>query len=110
MLIILNACGGLSDAGKVLRNEKTRTTDEFLVKKRDPLILPPDYSKLPVPDTLKQSGKEKEKDNEIKNQLIKRIETRNEREKNDNNTSEVLILYSFLYDKINYDEIIDWYI
>ena len=47
MLIILNACGGLSDAGKVLRNEKTRTTDEFLVKKRDPLILPPDYSKLP---------------------------------------------------------------
>ena len=67
MLIILNACGGLSDAGKVLRNEKTRTTDEFLVKKRDPLILPPDYSKLPVPDTLKQSGKEK--DNEIKNIL-----------------------------------------
>ena len=67
MVIILNACGGLSDAGKVLRNEKTRTTDEFLVKKRDPLILPPDYSKLPAPDTLKQS--EKEKDNKIKNIL-----------------------------------------
>tara|TARA_A100001011_G_C13666822_1_gene577947 strand:+ start:190 stop:507 length:318 start_codon:yes stop_codon:yes gene_type:complete len=67
MLIILNACGGLSDAGKVLRNEKTRTTDEFLVKKRDPLILPPDYSKLPAPDTLKQSAKEK--DNNIKDIL-----------------------------------------
>ena len=66
-LLFTYSCGSLSDAGKVLRNEKTRTTDEFLVKKRDPLILPPDYSKLPVPDTLKQSGKEK--DNEIKNIL-----------------------------------------
>ena len=32
---IFFACGGLQDAGKVLRNEKVRTTDEFLVKKRD---------------------------------------------------------------------------
>ena len=32
-LILLNSCGGFSDVGKVLRNEKTRTTDEFLVKK-----------------------------------------------------------------------------
>ena len=31
---IFFACGGLQDAGKVLRNEKVRTTDEFLVKKK----------------------------------------------------------------------------
>ena len=39
---ILSACGGLKDAGKVLRNEKIRTTDEFLIKKRNPLV--PEYS------------------------------------------------------------------
>ena len=49
LLFLLSNCGGLSDAGKVLRNEKIRTTDEFLVKKRDPLVLPPDYRKIPQP-------------------------------------------------------------
>ena len=45
----LTSCGGLSEAGKVLRNEKVKTTDEFLVKKKQPLILPPDYEKIPEP-------------------------------------------------------------
>ena len=48
LLFLLSNCGGLSDAGKVLRNEKIRTTDDFLVKK-DPLVLPPDYRKIPQP-------------------------------------------------------------
>ena len=69
-MIILYSCSGLSDAGKVLRNEKTRTTDEFLVKKRDPLILPPDYKKLPEPDTLNKS----QKDNTNKIENILKIE------------------------------------
>ena len=51
LFIILYSCGGLEDAGKVLTNEKTKNTDEFLVKKKDPLILPPDYDKIPTPDS-----------------------------------------------------------
>ena len=31
---LLVSCGSLSEAGKVLRNEKKTTTDEFLVKKK----------------------------------------------------------------------------
>lgn len=62
---ILCSCGGLSDAGKVLRNEKTKTTDEFLVKKREPLSLPPDFKKLPEPRSL-----ETEKENS-KNEVSK---------------------------------------
>ena len=30
-----------------------KTTDEFLIKKKDPLILPPDYDTLPIPKTKK---------------------------------------------------------
>ena len=52
ILIFLTACSGLSDAGKVLRNEKVRTTDEFLVKKRSPLVLPPDYEEIPEPGAI----------------------------------------------------------
>ena len=50
-IFLLTSCGGLKDAGKVLRNEKVRTTDEFLVKKRNPLVLPPNYEKIPEPGT-----------------------------------------------------------
>ena len=31
--IFLLSCGGFKEVGKVLRNEKTNSTDEFLVKK-----------------------------------------------------------------------------
>ena len=33
-----------------LTGAKKDSTDEFLVKKKDPLILPPDFENLPTPD------------------------------------------------------------
>ena len=54
IVFFLHSCGAMSDAGKVLRNEKIKTTDEFLVKKRQPLVLPPDYDTVPTPGTLKR--------------------------------------------------------
>ena len=33
-----------------LTGQKKNSADEFMVKKKDPLILPPDYENLPVPD------------------------------------------------------------
>ena len=59
--LFLYSCSGLSDAGKALRNEKTKTTDEFLVKKRQPLSLPPDFEDLPKPKS-QNSNKENKKD------------------------------------------------
>ena len=60
VLFLLSACGGLKDAGKVLRNEKTSTTDEFLVKKKKPLVLPPDYNKIPEPDSVNSNNNEEQ--------------------------------------------------
>ena len=51
---LMLSCSGLKDAGSVLRNEKIKTTDEFLVKKKDPLVLPPDYKKIPEPGSIGQ--------------------------------------------------------
>lgn len=69
LLIFLYSCGSLSQAGKILRNEKIKTTDEFLVKKKDPLILPPDYNSIPLPDSL--SRKKIDEKDKIKNILKK---------------------------------------
>ena len=66
--IFLYSCQGLSDAKKVMENQKVISTDEFLVKKKNPLVLPPDFEKIPEPGTLKQDKKsEKQKLEEILN-------------------------------------------
>ena len=59
---LITSCGGLSDAGKVLRNEKITNNDEFLVKKREPLILPPDYNEMPKPGDKSMQKKRSEND------------------------------------------------
>ena len=41
-----------------LTGEKTKSTDEFLVKKKDPLILPPDFENLPSPSYKKEAIEE----------------------------------------------------
>ena len=79
--IYLVSCSGFSDAGKVLRNEKITTTDEFLVKKRDPLVLPPDYKKIPQPGT--------KRNNDQSDQKIKKILSIEEEIKTNKNSSTV---------------------
>ncbi len=51
LFLFLLSCG---NAGKILRNEKINTTDEFLVKKKNPLKLPPDIDKIPRPGTISE--------------------------------------------------------
>ncbi len=44
------SCGNTLDSVKRgLTGQKANGADEFLVKKKDPLILPPDFENLPVP-------------------------------------------------------------
>ena len=64
---LLASCSGASDARKVLRNEKIKTTDEFLVKKRQPLVLPPNFEKLPTPGSFET--KQDNENNKIKSIL-----------------------------------------
>ena len=50
LIFLLTSCGGGWDSVKRgLTGEKKLSTDEFLVKKKDPLILPPDFESLPTP-------------------------------------------------------------
>jgi hypothetical protein len=67
--ISLVSCGSFGDAKKVLKNEKIRNTDEFLVKKKEPLELPPDFSDIPKPDTLKKDVSKNAEDKKIRKML-----------------------------------------
>jgi|TARA_B100001093_G_C26241159_1_gene764457 hypothetical protein len=75
-LFALSSCTSFSEVGKVMRNEKVKTTDEFLVKKKEPLTLPPDFSELPVPNSKKDSKKEKKINNIFDNAEIEKVDNK----------------------------------
>ena len=45
-LLFLNSCSTIADG---LGGAKQRNSDEFLVKKKAPLVLPPNFEQLPEP-------------------------------------------------------------
>ena len=74
ILFLLSACQGLKDG---LTGKKKSNSDEFLVKKKNPLVLPADFNKLPEPKTLIKKDKSLEEENELKDIITKEISTGN---------------------------------
>ena len=66
IFIILNSCESAKEGFTL---QKQNRADEFLVKKKNPLVLPPEFSELPIPDS-DQKKDEKSSSSEIK-QLLK---------------------------------------
>ena len=46
IIIFLSSCGTIK---KGFTNQKKDNSDEFLVEKKSPLVMPPDYNELPIP-------------------------------------------------------------
>ena len=57
----LTACQSAQDA---LTLKKKSSADEFLVEKKSPLVLPPNYGELPLPDE-EMINKKTKKNNEV---------------------------------------------
>ena len=53
---------------------KIKTTDEFLVEKRNPLELPPDFKDIPEPGKLSKKKNDDEKIKEILRFLKRKIQ------------------------------------
>ena len=76
-MFFLESCGGTWDqVKKGLTGEKTNSTDEFLVEKKDPLIKPPNFEELPVPGSNTDNAQSLEYDTEL--QSLKNLETESE--------------------------------
>lgn len=66
ILIILNFSYGCGSVGEGFTLKKSNTGDEFLVEKKNPLVLPPNFNELPEPGKLESIEKADQKSFEIK--------------------------------------------
>ena len=58
LIFLVTSCGTWDSVKRGLTGAKQQSTDEFLVQKKDPLILPPDFENLPTPDERIAATKE----------------------------------------------------
>ena len=57
-ITILNLLAGCQSAKDALTLKKRNSADEFLVEKKNPLVLPPVYGELPLPENESEQIKE----------------------------------------------------
>tara|TARA_B100000780_G_scaffold276356_2_gene244766 strand:- start:952 stop:1311 length:360 start_codon:yes stop_codon:yes gene_type:complete len=53
ILILFSSCKTAKDV--LTGKKKSNSSDQFLIEKKNPLILPPDYELLPEPETLNKA-------------------------------------------------------
>jgi len=75
LYILVSSCGTVKEA---FTNQKKNSSDEFLVEKKSPLTMPPDYNDFPVP---KSKNDKEENSSNIEN-LITSNEDGNIKENN----------------------------
>ena len=73
-ILIFNSCTTVKEG---FRSQKKNSTDEFLVEKKSPLIMPPEFNELPLPDNNQKSENNEETD-------IKKLITNNENSSTEN--------------------------
>tara|TARA_Y100000768_G_C23727850_1_gene563396 strand:+ start:244 stop:561 length:318 start_codon:yes stop_codon:yes gene_type:complete len=66
-LFLLNSCQSATDA--LQGKKRSEQGDEFLVEKKNPLAMPPDYEKLPTPGNEKVSPDTFSENKEVKDLL-----------------------------------------
>ena len=88
--LFLFSCSGGLEGFKLKR--KSTSGDEFLIEKKDPLVLPPDFSKLPNPEgDIEETEKE---ESQIE------IEFKNDNSENKNTDKSTTSLEKSILEKI----------
>ena len=94
ILIILTVSSFLFSCGGFKLKKKADSGEEFLIEKKDPLVLPPDFSKLPKPNEQPETL-----DEEVNIKSVFDGEQSSNEEDNDQNSSKSNIKKS-ISDKI----------
>lgn len=71
-LFIVSACAKLSEG--MTGSKRSKSSDEFFVHKKKPLVLPPDFNDMPMP---KPTQKKQTQDNDIEDLLRTKKKTNN---------------------------------
>ena len=72
-LFIVSACAKLSEG--LTGSKRSKSSDEFFVHKKKPLVLPPNFNDMPMP---KPTQKKQTQDNDIENLLGIKNQTQND--------------------------------
>ena len=80
----LSGCQSLKDG--LEGNKKSKNAEEFLIDKKNALTIPPDFSKLPIPEAEKRT-EINENDFDIENILQVNSENQNYEENSESNNS-----------------------
>ena len=78
LFLFLLSCATVKEG---FSNQKKNNSDEFLVEKKTPLVMPPNYNELPEPKINQQEIKEEK--NSIKSLLLQEDDTLNDNEIDD---------------------------
>ena len=73
LVFFLNACSTVKEG---FTNQKKASNDEFLVEKKSPLVMPPDYEELPTPNLNKN-------DEDGDDEKVKKLIVTNENQSNE---------------------------
>ena len=86
LLFFLYSCGTV---GETLQGKKrSDQSDEFLVEKKNPLAMPPDFDKLPTPGNQEVSTEMFSDNNEVKD-LLNIDENKNQIDEKDQNSTDI---------------------
>ena len=91
-LFFLTSCQSIKDG---LSGKKNENSDEFLVQKKNPLVIPPNFMKLPSPeDELYEDELTKLEDETKIENILKIVDDTqtNKMKKNNNNSAEDFVL------------------
>jgi len=90
VLFLLSSCQNVKDA---LSGKKYENSDEFLVIKKNPLVLPPNFNDLPTPKDVVDNTQIENIENEIED-LLSSIKENNEEvvESSDSKATESFVL------------------
>jgi len=70
LLIIFLSTTSCDSVRSALGGAKQNNSDEFLVEKKNPLVLPPDYANLPEPGVLDENDIEENDSDDVKKLIL----------------------------------------
>ena len=89
LLFTITSCQNLKDA---LQGKKYESSDEFLVIKKNPLVLPPNFNELPTPKDVADSTQIENIEDEIEDLLSSIKDKDGEAEESSSSETESFVL------------------
>ena len=86
VVLLVSGCQSVKDG---LSGTKKKNSDEFLIEKKNPLILPPEFNDLPKPKILNESENSDDKEIDLE-KIIKKESEDSSAISKESNTSTVL--------------------